>query len=172
MEPRRLLRWPLPLAAALLLTGCPYSSEFPLCSPAEAVADTELPGTWKPAPEAGAEEDFTLTIRASDGLQLTLTAESPGEEQASYPAFVSAVGAERFLNLQDEGDTERWYFANYRLEAGRLRLRLVDDELFASRTVADAWELRSLIELHLEDPRLYGAPNAEQWDWVLERVGP
>jgi hypothetical protein len=132
----------------LLLTGCPYGSEFPLGSPAEGIDDAALLGTWKPTAES--EEDFSLTISYAGGAPLTLTAESPGEETASYPAFASAVGGEHFLNIQDTAEAGQWYFANYRLHEGRLRLRLVDDELIGSQTFASARELRAFLQRNLE----------------------
>jgi hypothetical protein len=158
------------LAAALLLAGCPYGSEFPLGSPAEAIGDAALLGTWKTSAES--EEDFTLTFSIAGGAPLSVVADSPGEEPASYPAFVSAVGGERFLNLRDAGESGQWYFANYRLDGDRLRLRLVDDELFESRVLSSSSELRAFLQRHLDDPRLYGGQGAEEWDWVLERVAP
>ena len=155
------------LAAALLLAGCPYGSEFPLGSSTEPILDADLLGTWKPSSES--QEDFTIVIRASAGALLTVEADSPGEEPASYPAFVSAIGTERFLNLRDTGETGQWYFANYRLDGERLRLRLVEDELFESQVLPDAGELRAFLQRHLEDPRLYAGQGEEEWDWVLER---
>ena len=59
----------------------------------------------------------------------------------SYPAFVAELGGRRFLNLQDTEDSGRWYFANYLFHQGRLRLRLVDDELVGERTFPSAEEL-------------------------------
>ena len=165
-HPSRLIAF----AAALLLAGCPYVSEFPLGSPAEAIDDAALPGTWKSAAES--EEDFTLTISSAGDTPLTLLAESPGEEAASYPAFVSAVGGELFLNIQDTAESGRWYLANYRLNEGRLRLRLVDDELIGSQTLASTEELQAFLLRNLDDPRLYGGQEAEAWDWVLERLAP
>jgi hypothetical protein len=156
------------LAAALLLAGCPYGSEFPLDSPVEAIEDAALLGTWKTSAES--EEDFTLTIGAAGSTELSVVAESPGEEPASYPAFVSAVGGQFFLNLREAGDSGQWYFANYRLDDDRLRLRLVDDELFESQVLSGSAELRAFLQRHLDDPRLYGGQEAEDWDWVLERV--
>ncbi len=160
----------LGVAAALLLAGCPYAAQFPLGSPEEAILDAELLGTWRPS--AAGEEDFTLTIRASAGALLTLEAESPGEDPASYPAFVSVIGAERFLNLRDAAESGLWYFANYRIEGQRLRLRLVEEELFESQAPPDAGELRDFLQRHLDDPRLYGGQEAQVWDWVLEKEGP
>jgi len=175
MKPRSLrppwrLSRPFLLAAALLLAGCPYGSEFPLGDSSEALVDASLLGTWKPSAES--EEHFTLSFSSAGGAVLTVTADSPGEEPASYPAFVSAVGGELFLNLRDAGESGLWYFANYRLDGGRLRLRLVDDELFESQVLPGAAELRAVLQRHLEDPRLYGGQGAEEWDWVLERVIP
>jgi len=159
-------RWFLLAAAALLLDGCPYGSEFPLGSPPQGVRDDALLGAWKPAAES--EEDFTLTFRSAGGATLSVLAESPDEEPASYPAFVSELGGRRFLNLRDTEDSGRWYFANYLFHQGRLRLRLVDDELIGDRTFPSAEELAAFLQGHLDDPRLYGG----QEDWELERQEP
>jgi hypothetical protein len=160
--------WLPAVAAALLLAGCPYGSEFPLGSTAEAVLDVGLLGTWKAPPDS--EESFTITIRAPEGALLTVEAESPEERPAVYPAFVSAIGAERFLNLRDTAETGLWYFANYRLDGRRLQLRLVVEELFESQRLPDAGQLRAFLQRHLDDPRLYGGPGEAEWDWVLERA--
>jgi hypothetical protein len=160
-------RWPLAAAAALLLAGCPYGAEFPLGNPAEAILDAGLLGTWKPAAEG--EKPFRLTIRVSAGAVLSVEGASPGEEPAGYPAFVSAIGTERFLNLHDAAESGLWYFANYRFDGERLRLRLVDDKLFESQALPDGEALRAFLQNRLEDPRLYGGQETEAWDWVLER---
>jgi hypothetical protein len=167
MSARRLLLW---VAAALLLAGCPLSSQFPLDSPADAQEDAALLGIWRTT--ADNEEPFTLTIRAAGGGQLLFVAESPEEEAESFPAFVSAVGGELFLNLQDAAEAGEWYFANYRIEGERLLLRLVDDELFASRSFASGPELRAFLLENLHAPALYGGQGTEEWDWVLERSAP
>jgi len=157
------------LALTLLLAGCPYGSEFPLSSPQQAVRDDALLGAWKPAAES--EEDFLLTFRSAGGAMLSVLAESPGEEPASYPAFVAQLGGRRFLNLQDTEDSGRWYFADYLFDQGRLRLRLVDDELIGDRAFSSAAELAAFLTEHLDDPRQYGGQGDEEWDWELERQG-
>ena len=134
------------------------------------IRDDALLGSWKPTAES--EEDFLLTFRSEGGATLSVLAESPGEEPARYPAFVSELGGRRFLNLQDTEDSGRWYFANYLFHEGRLRLRLVDDELIGSQTFASAEELAAFLQGNLDDPRLYGGQEAEEWDWELERVAP
>jgi hypothetical protein len=159
---------PFLFTAALLLAGCPYASEFPLGDPSEAAADAALLGAWKPAVEA--EKEFTLTLLSSGGGRLQVTAESPEGERASYPAFVWELGAERFLNLREQAESGPWYLVNYRLEGGRLLLRLVDDELFEGRELSGPAELRDFLQRHLDDPRLYG--GTREWDWVLEPVLP
>jgi len=166
----RTSRLALLAAVALLLAGCPYGSEFPLGSPQQAVRDDALLGSWKPTAES--EEDFLLTFRSEGGAKLSVLAESPGEEPARYPAFVAELGGRRFLNVRDTEDSGRWYFANYLFHQGRLRLRLVDDELVGERTFPSAEELAAFLLANLDDPRLYGEQEAEEWDWELERQGP
>jgi hypothetical protein len=158
------------VAAAVLLAGCPYGSEFPLGSSAEAIADPELLGVWHTA--ADSEENFSLTMSRSGGAELLITADSPGEESESYMAFVSAVGGEFFLNIQDAPETGQWYFANYRLLGERLLLRLVDDVLFEPQSFASPEDLRAFLLENLDNPGLYGGDRSEEWDWELERSAP
>jgi hypothetical protein len=159
------MRWPVLFTAAVFLTACPYGSEHPIGSPADAVADAALLGTWNATGEDG--EELTVTIRSSGDSGYVITAESPeGGEPESISAFVSDVDGERFLNIRDEG----WYFANYRILDGRLRLRVVDDALFESRTFVCPEDLRAFVRENLGDPRLYGEADEPEWDWVLERL--
>jgi hypothetical protein len=160
----------LAAAATLLVAGCPFSAEFPLSGPAEAIADATLLGAWKTATDS--EEQFTLRIRDTGNGELRIVAESPEEQPESFPAFVSAIGDEVFLNLQDTAEGGQWFFANYRIAGGWLLLRLVDDELFESKTFASSEDLRAFVLQNLADPRLYGGEQGEAWDWVLERSAP
>jgi hypothetical protein len=160
----------LAAAATLLVAGCPFSAGFPLSGPAEAISDPALLGAWKTA--AGSEEQFTLRISSSGNGELRIVAEGPEEESESFPAFVSALGDEVFLSLQDTAEGGQWFFANYRILGGRLLLRLVDDELFESQTFASSEALRAFVLQNLADPRLYGGEQGEEWDWVLERSAP
>jgi hypothetical protein len=154
--------------ATLVLAGCPYGSEFPLSDPAEAVIDQALLGVW-----AGQSDDgdiIAMDIRASGAGRLAIVAADPTESDAeSVPAFVTVIGGEKFLNVHDEA----WFFLNYRIAAGTLRLRLVDDALFEGTSHASPAELRAFIQAHLADPLLYGREKgeAEAWDWVLQRSG-
>ena len=153
--------------AVLLFAGCPYGSEYPLGSPADAVADSALLGTWM-TPQAS-DEDFTLTIRGSGAGEYLLLAESPDEkEPESFRAFVSTVDGEKFLNIRDE----EWILVNYRVSGDLLQLRLVDDELFESRTFASPEDLRAFVRQNLADPRLYGGQKEGDWDRELERAEP
>jgi hypothetical protein len=160
----------LAVSAALLLAGCPFSAEFPLAGPDGAVADPALPGAWQTSDDS--EEQFTLRIRDLGGGELYIVAESPEEEPESFPAIASIIGGQRFLSLQDTAEGGQWFFANYRIRGDRLLLRLVDDELFESRSFASPADLRDFVLQNLDDPRLYGSQNEEEWDWVLERAEP
>ena len=115
------------------------------------------------------DEDFTLTIRGSGAGEYLLLAESPDEEEPeSVRAFVSTVDGEKFLNIRDE----EWILVNYRVSGDLLQLRLVDDQLFESRTFASPEDLRAFVRQNLADPRLYGGQKEGDWDWELERGGP
>lgn len=166
--------WPVLMAAVLVLAGCPYSSKHPIGSRADAVRDNSLLGTWEATQE---NEKVTITIQGRVDTGYLITAEGAGEEETTeIEAFVTAVDGDKFLNLRETPGSqgEEWYFANYRIENGRLLLRLVDDALFESRSFASSEELRAFIRANLKDPRLYaGEPEAGQgWDWEFRRTLP
>ena len=161
--------WLASLATVLVLAGCPYSSEHPIGSSAEAVWDDSLLGAWVATQE---NEKVTIKIQGRGDTGYLITAEGAGDkETAEIEAFVTAVEGEKFLNLRETPGSqgEEWYFANYRLENGRLLLRLVDDALFESHSFASSEELRAFIRANLKDPRLYGGEPepGQEWDWEL-----
>ena len=172
VSPRTL--WLALSAAVLVLAGCPYSSEHPIGSPADAVRDNSLLGTWEATQE---NEKLTIKIQGRGAAGYLITAEGAGEEEtADFEAYVTAVDGQKFLNLRETPGSpgEEWYYANYRSEDGRLLLRLVDDALFESRSFASSEELRAFIRANLKDPRLYGSePDPGQdWDWEFRRTLP
>lgn len=145
--------WPLLFAAALLLAGCPYGSEFPLGSPEAAILDEALLGTWEAVD--GEDEESPLTIRVSGDRQLLIT-----QESESIPAFVSELEAERFLNIRD---AQQYFYARYRIQDDRLLLQIVDEELFEGTTFTSTEELRAFVRAHLADPRLYAGEDYQEW---------
>ncbi len=159
---RRLLRATV-CAAALLAIACPFGSEHPLGSPAEAITDDSLVGTWK-TPQ-GSEEQLAISISSSEERELIIAAEDP-QETKTLRAFVIELEGERFLNVRDE----QWFLVNYRVEGGRLLLRVVDDELFESKSFTSPEELRAFVSQNLANPHLYGGESEPEWDWVLDRA--
>jgi len=158
------IRWPLLLAALLLLAGCPYGSEFPLGSPEEAILDEALLGTWEAVD--GQDEEPPLTIRSAGDRLLLITSEDSAEEEAEpIPAFVSELEGERFLNIRD---ARQYFYARYKVQGDRLLLRIVDEELFEGKTFSSTEELRAFVRANLTDPRLYAGEDCQE----LERVSP
>jgi hypothetical protein len=151
--------------AALLAAGCPFSSEHPLGSPEQAITDESLMGNWKTA--EGSEEQLAITIRSSGERELLIAAKNPEEEPETFRAFVTELDGEKFLNIRDE----QWFLLNYRLAGGRLLLRIVDDELFESKTFASPEDLRAFVRQNLANPLLYGGEYEPEWDWELDRAG-
>ncbi|HTO22071.1 MAG TPA: hypothetical protein VMQ10_06275 [Spirochaetia bacterium] len=155
----------------LLLSGCPFSSEHPLSDPASALPEKALVGQWRMQdPDSG--EWHTLSILPFDEHQMVaVTVENDRGKVSGFRLFVTAVGPERFLNLQELGTSDpAWFFARFEVDRDHLRLQIVDDTLFEKRSFASAAELTAFVRAHLSDPRLYAAEDETPSVATLERV--
>ena len=155
----------------LLVTGCPFTSDRPLSDPGAAVSEPGLAGQWRMRdPDSG--EWHVLTIVPFDEHQMVAFApDNDGSKVSGYRLFVTTVGSQRFLNLQELGTSEPgWFFARFDLEGDHLRLAIVDDTLFQNRSFASSAELAGFLRAHLSDPRLYGAEGEHPSEAALERV--
>jgi hypothetical protein len=168
---RRRLRWALPLLAVLLLCGCPYSSDEPLSDPSSAAIDPSLIGTWRTRDVESGKWQNLIFLQFNDHEMVSYAqGESPGEVSLSR-LFLTVIGGERFLNVQELGaDSAEWYFAHCALEGDRCILTFIDDGLFDSRVFGSAEERREFLRAHLADPRLYASQGEEPMEMILERV--
>ena len=161
-----------PFAVLLLaLSGCPFSSSFPLSDPASARPDPLLVGHWRTQdPESG--EWNTLTILSFNDREMGGFAPDGNTGKVdAFRVFPTGIGAESFLNFRElGGKNEDWYFARYQVADDRLRLKIVDDGLFENRRFSSSTELRDFIRQHLADPLLYASDTDQPTETVWERV--
>ena len=167
------LRWGLPLAVIAALAGCPLSSDKPLSDPRAAAPDPALVGTWKTQdPESG--EWNQLTIFPFDEHEMVgFAPEKDSSKVSAFRLFVTSVGTQRFLNVQELGTGDSgWFFARYEITKGRMRLSVVDDGLFGERTFASSADLLEFFRAHLADPRLYTPEGETPMESTWERAAP
>lgn len=96
-------------AAVLLLDGCPYGSDKPLADPTVAVLDRALAGTWQ-ARDPETTETFALTFVPFNDHEMVGFSRGIGSDDKAVSAFrifVTPVGEEKFLNVQELGETPR-----------------------------------------------------------------
>jgi hypothetical protein len=166
-------RWGLPFALVAALAGCPLSSDKPLSDPGAAAVDPALVGAWKTQdPESG--EWNQLTIFAFDEHEMVgFAPEKDSAKVSAYRLFVTSIGAQRFLNVQELGtDDSGWFFARYEIIQDRMRLSIVDDGLFEKHTFASSADLLEFLRAHLSDPRLYTPEGDTPMESTWERASP
>jgi len=151
------------VGAASALAACPYSDDLPLAAPSEAVADSALPGTWKMQdPDTG--QWMTMELARFSEKEYVAWSRDPSDAKSKvvlYRLFVTPIGDERFLNIQElgQGGDRSWTFANYRVSGDTLLVRFVDDALFSSQSFSSSDALRNFIRANLQDPRLYSGSD-------------
>lgn len=157
--------------AVVTLCGCPFTSDKPLSDPASAVPDSRLFGTWKSQdPDTG--EWNSLTILAFNEHEMVGFARDKDHGTVdAFRLFPTSIGTDRFLSFRQLGGTdESWYYARYAMADDRLRLNIVDDNLFADRQFGSSRELWDFFRQHLADPLLYSTPGETPTETVWQRV--
>ncbi len=170
---RAAARWGLLLPVIAAMAGCPLSSDKPLSDPRAAAADPALVGTWKTQdPESG--EWNQLTIFPFDQHEMVgFAPENDSSKVSAFRLFVTSIGTQRFLNVQELGTGDSgWFFARYEIVQGRMRLSVVDDGLFEERAFASSAELLEFFRAHLSDPRLYTPEGDTPMESTWERASP
>ena len=154
----------LPLVVSLLLlTGCPYESTVPLSSPGLARIDSDLIGKWM-MEDKESKESAALTISRFNEKELLIIISEEGREAETLRAFVTLIGNQKFLNLQEMRgayEDRKWMFVNYSIKDCALTYRLVNDSLLKDRAKAglSQKELYGFIKKNLTNKTVYDEPT-------------
>jgi hypothetical protein len=156
------------LAIVMLSNGCPYESDVPLGPCNTARLDGTLFGRWElydtPEDPIGA-----VSIYPFNEHEVLILLQEKGKEKIDLiRAFVTTIGKQRFLNLQDVSFVTKdrnWMFANYRIADDTLRIRVVDDKLL-TRAFGSSAALRRVLRKNLHRKELY----QDEEGLVLKRI--
>jgi hypothetical protein len=148
------------LAAVLLLVaflaGCPYVSKVPLGVPESRLFDPRLVGVWEGFDHA--DSVGTITVLAFNDAEYYVETENEKGEPDRYRAFVTKIGGESFLEMNELGQSAarpEYVFARYTVtDGGDVVLRFVGEKLVPKALAANADSLGSFIAAHLADPSL------------------
>ncbi len=150
----------------LTLAACPFSSDLPLSSPADALTDNSLLGRWK-MQDQETKQWVTIDFLQYDDKEYVAWSRDPADANGKvdvFRLFVTAIEGERFLNVQElgTGSSPAWSFANYQITGDALSLRFVDDAIFSSQNFGSSDALREFVRKNLHDPRLYAGDEGKE----------
>lgn len=140
------LKWILPmLCLAIVLGGCPYSSETPIDTPSVKI-DNKLLGVWEPK----SESDYKYKVSKLDDYTYKIEKKGKASDKSSvYIAYASKVGADTFLNLKEDDEYSKEYYL-YKMvispSGGKLTLLSVTENIDEKFTTSE--ELKKFIEKH------------------------
>lgn len=100
-------KWIFPLLClAMLLGGCPYSSEVPIDT-ASVKIDTKLLGKW----ETKTSSDKVFVVAKMDDYHYAIEKKDiKGGDSDLYVAYISNIGTDRFLNVKDADEYSKTYY--------------------------------------------------------------
>ena len=115
------------LPMLLLLTGCPYNSKVPLSNTPKVAVDANLLGTWQTVND---KDSIDMKIFSFNSLEYYIDVRPTlknSSEISRYRTFVSMVGKEKIVNMEDLDKKGEYNFFSYKLEGDLLRVQLVSD---------------------------------------------
>lgn len=138
-------------ACCFLLMGCPYETEVPISEPTIKFP-SELLGKWEP--KSSSDEIMTIKRKTDYIVSISKTKKEPKEDEKpeEYEAFLSEVGAVKFLNiseLSEQGSETKYCLYKFEVSenGSRITLNAVTeniDEQFSSSA-----ELKSFIQKNM-----------------------
>ena len=125
------------LLLPVLMSSCVLQSEKPLGDKADLTVDDNLPGMWSSDQEG--ETNYLVVLKNDKGCYQFITFDKTFRSDfSSYTGYVTAVGAERYLNLQTmemkKGKpslSDNYIFANYSAKKKNiLEIRFLNEDFF------------------------------------------
>jgi hypothetical protein len=146
------------VAAALLLSACPFESKVPLGSPDAKKVDARLVGYWVARSPKSDESALVVVLPFNDAEYLIeIMAEDDKPER--YRGFRLDVAGHPFLQLDVlEPKVEPRVFSLARYEFTpdhRLSVRLIGDKLVPESLASDRQGLLDFVAAHVDDTALY-----------------
>lgn len=110
------------LTCAVLIMGCPYSSEIAL-SEATIKASDNMIGTW----EESGNESVNIEIKRADGNKLEIIQTTKGEEGSeptieTYAGHLTDINGTLFLNLEEKTEYSSTFYFYKIVKDGEFKL--------------------------------------------------
>lgn len=146
------------LVPLILLSGCPFNSEVPLCDTENSVVDDSLLGSWA-SPDGDEDSQAVLHFLQFNSKEyLVIFIEN--NETSLFRAFAREIENAQFLTITEihSGIPEppNYIFARYHIQKGALEIRLVEEDLFEGKTFKSPEQLTKFIATYVENDSLYG----------------
>jgi len=155
---KRLMHFLVFLVPLILLSGCPFKSDIPLCTIENSVVDDSLLGSWE-SPDGEEDSQAVLHFLQFNSKEyLVIFIEN--KETSLFRAISRQIENAQFLTITEihSGIPEppNYIFARYHIQGDALEIRLVEEDLFEGKTFKDPEQLTEFFAKHVENDSLYG----------------
>ena len=146
------------ISISILLTGCPFESDFPVSQP-QVKIDSAFIGTWlaEDFPQKGDKMKYKIfAFNQTDYLIESVNIkEDIISEQEFYRGFISDLNGLKILNLQIITGKKSYIYHKYRMQDGNLHLSWLNDLYFKDKEINSSEDLRKLIDSNLDKADIF-----------------
>lgn len=131
MKTRRTLQFLFLLPLAILMTGCPYSSEVPLGDPQESVIDPALLGKWVTCHQGDVVSTDTLWIMEFNRHEYLIVFNQSREGKCLIECgrgFITVIDKTKILNFTGLGEPARFNFNRYEMKGSLMITSSASDQ--------------------------------------------
>lgn len=111
----------------VLFTACPYNSKIPLSTQPKLAIDNALVGDWRSLNDKDSLDMKVMGFNQNEYFIDIRPADKMSEEVSRYRAFLSNVGDEKFISIEELKKKNEFNFFSYKIESDVLTIRMVSD---------------------------------------------
>lgn len=142
------------IVAAILFTGCPYTSDVPLSSSGSKVP-TGLIGTWEDPDNPS--ERVEVKAATNNNIEIVKTTSSEGSEPTveNYTGFFTDINGAIFMNLKENGEYSTSYYI-YKIEReGDNKIKLLSVTPNIDETFTSSEEMKKFFAANMQNSYFY-----------------
>jgi hypothetical protein len=150
------------ISISILLTGCPYESDFPLSQP-EVKIDSALIGSWVAVDFPQKGDIMKYKVFAFNQTEYLVESvnikDGKNSEQEFFRAFISDLNGLKILNLQIINGNKSYIYHKYHIQDGNLYLSWLNDAYFKDKEISSSEDLQKVITANSDKADIFETEN-------------
>ncbi len=146
------------LGSIIILTGCPYETEYSLSEHLDSKIDLSLTGKWKGVETSNTKDTASLNLKRFNEneylLEFFFNPDFDYEKSAQLRCFESKIGDKRIMNLTEVGRKPKYTYVLIEHISDSLIVKYISDK-FVKQKFNNKKEFRDYITENIDEEEMF-----------------